>query len=273
LRHGDVLADVAFLAMDLERLGAPAAADRFLAGYREFAGETYPDSLAHHYVAYRAHVRAKVACLRHGQGDPEAAASARSLLDLTVRHLERGRVRLVIVGGLPGTGKSTLAATLADATGWSVLRSDEVRKDIAGLGHATAAPSAPGEGLYRPEFTDATYRALVDRARTALELGESVILDASWSDRRHRDMAAEVARTTAGDLTELECVAPTEVAEARIRRRLAGGHDPSDATPDVAAAMATRFDPWPGATAVDTAVALRFALGTALAAVGASDGT
>ena len=273
LRHGDVLADIAFLAMDLERLGVPAAADRFLASYREFAGETYPDSLAHHYVAYRAHVRAKVACLRHGQGDPEAAAGARSLLDLTVRHLEQGRVRLVIVGGLPGTGKSTLAARLADATGWSVLRSDEVRKDIAGLGHATPAPSAPGEGLYRPEFTDATYRALIDRARTALELGESVILDASWSDRRHREMAAEVARATASDLAELECVAPTAVAEARLRRRLAGGRDASDATPDVAAAMAIRFDPWPVASVVDTAAPLRLALDTALAAVGSADGT
>jgi hypothetical protein len=273
LRHGDVLADVAFLAMDLERLGAPAAAGWFLARYREFAGETYPDSLAHHYIAYRAHVRAKVACLRHGQGDLDAAVAARSLLDLTVRHLTDGRVRLVIVGGLPGTGKSTLAARLADATGWSVLRSDEVRKDIARLGHTTPAPAAPGEGLYRPELTDAAYTALLERARTALELGECVILDASWSDRRHRDAAAEIARATASDFTALECRAPTHVAEERIRRRLARGHDASDATPEVAAAMAARFDPWPEAKAVDTAAPVDSAVSQARAAVGLADGT
>lgn len=133
LRHGDVLADVAFLAMDLERLGSVDAAERFLSYYREFAGETYPSSLAHHYVAYRAHVRAKVACLRHQQGDGEAAGTARDLLALCLAHLEQGRVTLVLVGGSPGTGKSTVAAGLADRLGWAALRSDELRKDLAGL--------------------------------------------------------------------------------------------------------------------------------------------
>jgi len=256
LRHCDVVADVAFLAMDLERLGAPEAAAAFLARYREFAGETYPESLAHHYVASRAHVRCKVACLRHGQGDDGAAAAARSLLYLSLRHLEAGRVRLVLVGGLPGTGKSTVAAALADATGWSVLRSDEVRKDIAGLGHSTAAITPPGEGLYRPDMTEATYDTLVQRARTALELGESVILDASWSAERHRQAARELAEATTSDLVELRCVVPPEVAEQRIRRRLAAGGDASDATPAVATAMADRFEPWPTAAAVDTAGAL-----------------
>lgn len=264
LRHGDVLSDVAFLAMDLERLGAPEAAAWFLARYREFAGETYPQSLAHHYIAARAHVRCKVACLRHGQGDAGAAAAARSLLDLTARHLEAGRVRLVLVGGLPGTGKSTVAAALADATGWSVLRSDEVRKDVAGVGHATVAIAAPGEGLYRPELTGTTYGALLERARTALELGESVILDASWSSGRHREAARKLAETTSSDLVELRCDAPVEVTEQRIRDRLAAGADPSDATPAVAAAMADRFEPWPTASTVDTAATVESALGQAL---------
>jgi len=253
LRHGDVLADVAFLAMDLERLGAPEAGIEFLARYREFTGETYPESLAHHYIASRAHVRCKVACVRHGQGDEDATGAARSLLNLTLRHLEAGRVRLVLVGGLPGTGKSTVAAALADSTGWSVLRSDEVRKDIAGLGHAMAAIAAPGEGLYRPDMTDATYDGLLGRAKTALSLGESVILDASWSAERHRRAAADVADATSSDLVELHCVAPAPLAEQRIRRRLRRGGDPSDATPAVAAAMAVRFDPWPAASLVDTA--------------------
>ena len=252
LRHGDVLADVAFLAMDLERLGAPAASAYFLARYREFAGETYPSSLAHHYVASRAHVRCKVACLRYSQGDDGAASDARSLLDLAYRHLEEGRVRLVLVGGLPGTGKSTVAAGLADTTGWAVLRSDEVRKDVAGLGHTTAAIAAPGEGLYRREMTDAAYDALLARARMALELGESVILDASWSADRHRRAAHAVAEATASDVVELRCEAPSAVAEHRIKARLAAGGDPSDATPAVAAALAGSFDPWPTSIPVDT---------------------
>jgi aminoglycoside phosphotransferase family enzyme/predicted kinase len=268
LRHGDVVADVAFLAMDLERLGSPRAAATFLARYREFAGETYPQSLAHHYIASRAHVRCKVACFRHVQGDAEAAAAARSLLDLAARHLEAARVRLVLVGGLPGTGKSTVAAALADATGWSVLRSDEVRKDIAGIGHTTAAIAEPGEGIYRPELTDATYDALLARARTALQLGETVILDAGWSAAVHRAAARQMAEATVADLVELRCVAPAEVAEQRIWSRLAAGGDPSDATPAVATAMARRFEPWPTATAVDTGGVLDAAVAEALAATG-----
>jgi hypothetical protein len=268
LRHGDVLADVAFLAMDLERLGAPSAGERFLALYREFAGETYPRSLASHYIAYRAHVRAKVACLRHGQGDPAAAAAAQHLLGLTQRHLEAGRVVLVLVGGLPGTGKSTLAAGIADRRAWSVLRSDEVRKDLAGLAHDEPARAAFGEGLYQPEVTAGVYAELLDRARHLLEGGEPVVLDASWSDRRWRVQATELARATASDLVELRCDAPAPLAAARIDRRRRRGGDPSDATAEVAAAMAASADPWPTAVTVDTAGSIPSALGQALAALG-----
>lgn len=252
LRHGDVLADIAFLAMDLERIGSPDGAESFLAAYREFSGATYPESLAHHYVAYRAHVRAKVACLRHDQGDPEAAGAARRLLDLTLTHLEQGRVRLVLVGGLPGTGKSTLAAGLAEQSGWTVLRSDEVRKDQAGLPHDAHRASEYGEGLYSPRATDETYRTLLGRARELLEHGESVILDASWSSAAWRAAARDVAEATASDLTPLRCELPGDEAARRIQRRTTVGHDPSDATPQVAVAMAAVFDPWPAAASIDT---------------------
>ena len=68
LRYGDVCADVAFLAMDLERLGRPDAAERFVAEYESLASERFPAPLLHHYVAQRAYVRAKVACLQWEQG-------------------------------------------------------------------------------------------------------------------------------------------------------------------------------------------------------------
>ena len=133
LRWLDGLDDAAFLAMDLERLGARELAERFTGWYIEYSGDPAPPSLRHHYVAYRAFVRAKVACLRSSQGDPMAGGEARQLTALTLRHLRAGAVTLVLIGGLPGTGKSTLAATLATRLGWTVLSSDRLRKELAGI--------------------------------------------------------------------------------------------------------------------------------------------
>lgn len=252
LRHGDVLLDVAFLAMDLEDLGRPDLAARFLCDYDEFSGHPGSRSLTDHYVAYRALVRSKVACLRWAQGDDAAVHAARRLADLCLRHLEASAVRLVLVGGLPGTGKSTLAAALADRYGWTVLRSDALRKELAGRGWGERGHDAFGEGLYDAGSTGRTYRLLLERARTALERGESVVLDASWSDERWRAAARALAADTSSDVVELRCCAPAPVAAARTAERAAAGTDPSDADADVARRMAAAFDAWPTAAVVDT---------------------
>ena len=264
LRHGDVLADVAFLAMDLERLGAPGLAERFLAWYREFSGETYPASLSEHYVAYRAQVRTKVACVRHSQGDTEGAAAAARLLAMARHHLRAGRVRMVLVGGLPGTGKSTLAAGAADSCGWVLLRSDEVRKELAGVPYDQSVPSDYRQGLYSPERTSEVYAEILGRARRALSMGESVVLDASWSDASRRDAATEVAAETSSEMVELECRLPRDEALARIRGRARAGGDPSDADEKVARAMAAEAAPWPSAIQVDTSGPREQALEAAL---------
>ena len=268
LRHADVLADVAFLAMDLERLGRADLARRFLDHYREFSGDTFPATLAHHYIAYRAHVRAKVACLRHEQGDAAAAAQAGQLLRMAFVHAEEARVILTLVGGLPGTGKSTLAAAVGDALGWTVLRSDEVRRDVAGLPHTAAPVAEYAEGLHTPAMTERTYAELLRRAEQLLGAGEPVVVDATWTDRRWRARAEALARSTASDLVELECRAPRELAESRITARLRAGADISDATPAIARRMAGDADPWFSAVQVDTTHGPAEALAHALRAIG-----
>jgi len=272
-RHGDVLNDVAFLAMDLERLGAPHLAVRFLDDYREFSGESAPASLVHHYIAYRAQVRAKVACLRWAQEPPgsaaaaEALAEARGLLGLCDEHLGRARVRLVAVGGLPGTGKTTLARGIGDRLGWPVLRSDEIRKELAGLPPSEPARAPYGRGLYTGEATEATYAELVHRAVALAGLGTSAVLDASWIRAEHRRRLRRAAAGVHAELVELRCVAPPGVAAERIGARLRRRSDASDATAEVAAAMAAEADPWPEAVTVDTSGSKPASLRAALAAL------
>jgi aminoglycoside phosphotransferase family enzyme/predicted kinase len=268
LRRGDTLADVAFLAMDLERLGRPDLAELFLASYREHAADAWPPSLAHHHIAYRAQVRAKVAAIRARQGDADAAGRAQDLLDLARRHAEAGAMRVVLVGGLPGTGKSTIARDVGDRLDAVVLRSDELRKELAGLDALAPAGDAYREGIYRPEMTAATYEAMLARAATALAHGHSVVLDASFSDGRWRQRARTLAGAAAAGVTELLCEAPPLVAALRIEHRMRTGSDSSDATPAIAAAMGRDADPWPGAVRVTTTGDLEATLAAARAAAG-----
>jgi aminoglycoside phosphotransferase family enzyme/predicted kinase len=268
LRLDDVLADVAFLAMDLERLGRLDLASRFLDAYRTASGDTWPASLAHHHIAYRAQVRAKVSAIRSDQGVPSSAEKARALLDQALRHLQAGRIRLVLIGGLPGTGKSTLARGMGEATGAQVLRSDVVRKELAGL-PADAPAGAPFEkGIYTAGHTTSVYDELLRRAEHALRRGEIVVLDASWNAEAHRAAARALAAETASDLVELRCVAPRDVAVARITARAAAGGDPSDADAGIAKAIAATSDPWPTSTALDTAVEPADVVAAALAHFG-----
>lgn len=256
LRMGDVLADAAFLAMDLERLGRPDLGWQFLELHRELLGDHWPPSLAHHHIAYRAQVRAKVACARARQGEPGAEDLAGRLLAIAARHLDAGRVRMILVGGTPGTGKSTLATALAGELDAFIVRSDEVRKQLAGLPADAHAAAAAHAGIYDPSTTAATYAAVLDHARRLLELGHSVILDATWPTSELRQDAVAIAQATAAELTMLRCVTPGIIAAERINARQLRGTDPSDADEAVAALLAGEFEPWPEAIEISTAGSL-----------------
>lgn len=247
LRYVDRIDDAAFLAMDLERLGAPHLAQSFLGAYQEYAADTAPDSLVHHYVAYRAFVRAKVACFQHVAGTP-CTGQAAHLARIAHQHLAQHEVTMILVGGPPGTGKSTVAAGLADRGGLVHLESDRIRKELAGLPAESSAAAAWGEGLYRPSWTDRTYAEMLHRADALLRRGESVVLDASWTDPRRRQEARLVARAASCPVVEIRCDCGSALAD----RRIAGRTGSSDA--DAGVAHHLRYDaaPWPEAHALDT---------------------
>lgn len=238
LRYSDILGDVAFLAMDLERLGSPALAQGLVEAWARIADPTYPRSLLHHYMAYRAHIRCKVACLRADQGDQQSPELARSYLSLALRHLERGSVSLVLVGGSPGSGKSTVASHLARELDAIVVRSDEVRARLA------IDPAA----RYTDESKTRVYTAVIEEARHHLRLGQSVVADATWADSGRRALARVLAAETDSDLVELCCRVDAVAAAERVRRRERAYS--SEATPKIA--LEAAFEPWPEATPIDT---------------------
>ncbi|KPM53555.1 hypothetical protein ACG83_23180 [Frankia sp. R43] len=266
LRVGDVLGDIGFLAMDLESLGRPDLAAFLLAHYRQYAAESHPRSLADLYIAYRAFVRCKVACTRYAQGVESAAAEARALAALALSHLRQGRVRLVLVGGAPGSGRGALAAGLADAEEWTLLRAEDIGlvdgaaddptgtdptgteaagRDAAGRdaadGDAADGDATDGD----PTDVEAGYDELFRRARVALERGESVVIDAAWERRADRDRAAELARVTAADLVQLRTArgGPGSSAGGGLRWERTSGP-----VRRMAAASSEHPDPWPEAT-------------------------
>jgi aminoglycoside phosphotransferase family enzyme/predicted kinase len=270
LRQGDVLADIAFLVMDVERLAGERAGARLLQWYQEFSNERHPASLAHFYVGYRALVRAKVGALRATQTrDRDDVQGARNHLAQSLAHLERAQLRVVLVGGGPGTGKTTMAETVADALRCPVLLSDEIRKDLAGIGHTVSAEARPDEGIYEPSMTDRTYATLVDEAALLLRHGETVVLDASWASAAHRAAARAMAAAEGADVIELECRLDPAIAKERIVRRSSSPWTVSDATPAIVDHMAAVADAWPEAVPIDTqeppghcrAAALRAVLG------------
>jgi len=249
LRWVDGLDDAAFLAMDLERIGAPGLAEKFTGWYAEYSADPAPAALCHHYLAYRALVRAKIAFLRAAQGDPLGGAEAWKLAALTIDHLQAGAVTLVLVGGLPGTGKTALAGALADRLGFTVLSSDRIRKELAGVPAERHCAAPWRAGIYAPGWTERTYQELLRRAGRLLSHGESVIADASWESPGHRAAAAALAGATRTDLVAFQCAAPADVRHWRLAARTGGV---SDADVAVARHMAAAQAPWPEAVTVDT---------------------
>lgn len=267
LRYVDQIDDIACLAMDLLRLGRPDLAAQLVHGYLEFNGDRPPRSLIHHYIAYRAFMRAKVTAVRlqSPRADHRSAFAEDpvALSELALGHLHTATVRLVLVGGPPGSGKSTLAGSLAERLGFDLVASDPVRKELAGIAPQTSAAAPFEEGIYTDAWTARTYAELRSRAGMLLARGESVILDASWRDPGQRAAVARLADDAAAELVQLRCEVPADVAAERLRER----RGVSDADERIAAAIRDRRAPWPDSIGIDTAQAPDQAVDAAVAAV------
>ncbi len=262
LRYGDVLADAAFLAFDLERLGAPELASAFFEEYRRQSGMEQPGSLVHFYVATRAHVRLLVACLRLELGLDEDRSEPGRLLGNATAHLEKAVPRMVLVGGPPGSGKTALAEWLGPHLAAEVLSTDHLR--VEGEKETLGRPG----DRYSEVARVAVYDSMLEHARAQLRRGRSVVLDATWQTATLRRMAAAVAKETAAEQVELRCDAPRAARRARVVERLARGGSESEATAEVAETLAAEEEPWPTATLIDTSGTVEEARRAAARALG-----
>lgn len=236
LREIDVAADLAFLVMDLGRLGCWRQSGRLAASYAAAGGDPGEVQLLSFLAAYRAWVRAKVAAL--GPGPAESAAE---LHRLGHRLAWRARCPFVLfVCGLAASGKSTLAARLAELSGLPWIGADATRKRLAGLEPTEHA--APEH--YSETFSRRTYRALGADAARGLEPGGAVIVDATARRRGDRDAFREGLGEVAAPLLFARCTAPDRVLlERAAERDRTGAELVSDAGLEVVRGQLGGFEP------------------------------
>ncbi len=227
----DVLYDLAFLLMDLWHRGLKAGANLVLNRYLDALDESDGLVLLPLMMAIRAAVRAHVSATRAEEPAEAAHAHALRREALSYFHLAQALLkpvppRLVAIGGFSGSGKSTVAAAIAEAIGpppgARVLSSDRIRKRMGGVAPTTPLPTA----AYRREVTQAVYATLEREAEYLLALGHGVVLDATF--RLPEERARIKAMATAVDVpfTGIWLELKPDRLIARVEGR---GADPSDA--------------------------------------------
>lgn len=233
VRCADVASDLAYMLMDLRRLGAPDAADELLALYRA-AGVDLPQPLIQVYMAHRALVRGKIAGISFtsasASGDERRfrAEKAAGYLDMASAAVLGAKPVVIAMTGLSGAGKSSVAQRLARALGLRYVSSDVVRKELVGV--EGAAPAAWGEGIYAADQTTATYARLGEFATDALDAGAGVVLDATYRDGEQRQGLADVAAGFGLPLVLVEVTCDEDVVAVRLAERVRRGDSVSDAT-------------------------------------------
>ena len=238
LRTCDLASEIAFLAMDLDRLGASALADELVAAVVESTRDEELPLLMPFYKCYRAIIRGVVESLRSREAEVEprergeAIAIARTYFALASSYARDSAPALVVVCGLSGSGKSTIAKAMQIRFGFPIVSSDLIRKKLLSIPPDHSAADSYRSGVYALGHIDTVYAAMLDSAEHQVRSGGGVILDATYQDPAHRTAARNLAERLGVPILFIECRA----RDAEIRRRLIErkkANDPSDATVEV----------------------------------------
>ena len=234
-RCSDVAEDIAFLAMDLDFHGRPDLSLAFVEAYARESGDEGVFDFLDFFKAYRALVRAKVACFRTEQphcskdDKSEALETARAYFKLAHSYIPMlPTPAVIIVCGVTGTGKSTLATELGRRRAMEQISSDLVRKTLAGIDPLEHRYESFKEGIYSLHYTTLTYDAMLSEARRCLLEGKTVILDGTFRRSKERARAMELAQELGVDSWVVQCM----LAEAEARRRLERRMERDDSVSD-----------------------------------------
>jgi predicted kinase len=236
--------------------------ERILQVYCDENQDRVSAALMNFYQSYRACVRAKVATLAAIQATSPARSvcldRARSYLSLADKYASRlGPPAAIIVSGLMGSGKSTMAQALAESLGAELLQTDLVRRELLGTSNA---PSGFNEGHYVVDQRDRIYDEMFRRASDWLKRGVSIVLDGTFATVRHRERALIEARLDGAVVLMVRCKCNDQTAMERIAQRAAAGSSPSEARPELYEQQKSAFEsdpPGMHALEVDTSSTLR----------------
>lgn len=248
-RCSDIVADAAFMCMDLLFRGRRDLKEVFADSYFEGTGDGEGRDLLDFYIAYRAAVRGKVEGMtalakevpENIRASMTMSSTAHWLVALGNLAPPGERPALILTSGLPGSGKSRLAIDIAEKAGFERIVSDVVRKELAGLEPTNSARAGFGEGIYTPEWNTRTYAECLKRAREALFAGGRVIVDASFREEEKRAMFRELALSHGVPFAIMHRTAPEGVLKERLSRR--GARSVSDADWEISREAARVWEP------------------------------
>ena len=234
LRWIDPLDDLAFLVMDLLASGRRDLGFRLLNAYLEESGDYDGVPALRFFLASRALVRAQVAALRSADGATrEVDDAAIGYLRLASALVHGHDQRLAITCGLPGSGKTFVSRSLAEAAGAVRVRSDVERKRLFGIAPMLSSRDGAASGIYTAAATELTYGRLLGVARTILLAGWPTIVDAAFLRRAERHQFTALAASCAAPFAILHCHAESALLRQRIAARRERHDDASEADVDV----------------------------------------
>ena len=225
-RYSDTVADIAFLSMDLDFYNRHDLSKTFCNAYAQISQDKDVKELLDFYTCYRAYVRGKVEGFKIDQKEmttkekESATSKAKRYFHLARLYATEGyRPCLILLCGLTGAGKTTVANAMAAEVDMKVISSDIARKKLAHIPTSEHRFEEFGKGIYTEEFTEKTYSEMIKQAEFFLKKGISLILDATFQKSKHRQAAAELAKKSGAKFHIIECTASDDIIRQRLEKR------------------------------------------------------